>query len=225
MLNGLLAAKKRAESELSMNVVIICCFLRHLRAAPAIHLFDSEEFQSAARAKYITGIGLDSSENGFPPALFEELYKKAKGMGLRLTAHAGEEGAAANIRHSLDLLDCERIDHGIRLADDAELMNEVAHRRIMLTVCPLSNVRLRCVPNVAHLPLRQFLKLGVPFSINSDDPAYFGGFILDNYIAVQDAFQLSTRDWQQICLASIEGSWCSDDRKQQLRQRLGGVLS
>ena len=118
------------------------------------------------------GIGLDSSESGFPPELFQTLYAGAKSLGLKRTAHAGEEGPAKFIEDSLNLLGVERIDHGIRLAEDPQLLERVAKQGTMLSVCPISNVLLRCVSKVAELPIRKFLDAGVRFSINSDDPAY-----------------------------------------------------
>jgi len=118
----------------------------------------------------------------------------------------------------------ERIDHGIRLADDEALLQKVADQKILLTVCPLSNVRLRCVKSVSELPIRKFINAGVRFSINSDDPAYFGGYILDNYLAVQDAFDLSLADWKYIAVGSIEGSWCDAERKQALLNKVEECL-
>lgn len=165
----------------------------------------------------VAGIGLDSSEAPFPPELFEEIYSEAKGLGIRRTAHAGEEGPASFMRDSMDILDVGRIDHGIKLRDDVELLKRVAADRTLLTVCPWSNVLLRCVTSVAELPIREFLDAGVQFSINSDDPAYFGNhYILDNYCAVQDAFQLSVEEWEAICNAGIRGSWCSERRKEEM---------
>lgn len=142
-------------------------------------------------------------------------------LGLRRTAHAGEEGPAQYIKNALDDLDVERIDHGIRLAEDDELLKRVAAAGTLLTVCPMSNVLLRCVPQVAEVPIRKFIDAGVKFSINSDDPAYFGNnYILDNYVAVQDAFNLTVAEWKQICQNSIEGSWCQQARKDEMLLKL-----
>lgn len=217
---GLTAARERAEKELKMTTMLICCFVRHLPQSSALKLFDSSELQAAMAAGHIHGIGLDSSETPFPPELFKEVYAKAKTAGLRLTAHAGEEGPASNIATSLSVLGCERIDHGIRLAEDTKLMMKVARAGTMLSVCPLSNVRLQCVKSVEELPIAAFLKAGVKFSINSDDPAYFGGFILDNYCAVHEAFDLSAEQWESIAMAAINGSWCTAQRKSEMMQLL-----
>lgn len=217
---GLSAGRMRAESELNMSTMLICCYLRHLPQAAALELFDSSDMQEAIGTKKIHGVGLDSSETPFPPELFQDVFAKSKAAGLRLTAHAGEEGPASNIATSLSVLGVERIDHGIRLADDPKLMMKVARAGTMLSVCPLSNVRLRCVKSVKELPIPKFLETGVKFSINSDDPAYFGGFILDNYCAVHDAFDLSAEQWESIALAGINGSWCSSARKSEMLQLL-----
>lgn len=222
--NGLKAAQRRAESELKMSTQLICCFLRHLPLKSALDLYDAAEVRAAVAEGAITGIGLDSSETGFPPEMFTELYQMAKESGLRLTAHAGEEGPSRNVAEALSSLNCERIDHGIRLAEDPALMKQVAAKGTMLTVCPLSNVRLRCVSHVRDLPIRQFLDAGVKFSINSDDPSYFGGFILDNYVAIQEAFNLSIDEWEGICHAGIEGSWCSETKKKEMLSLLEKVV-
>jgi len=223
VMTGLTAARVRAEKELNMSTELICCFLRHLPVRSAIKLFDTEEVRAHFANGNITGIGLDSSESGFPPEPFQDLYHRAYAMGFRRTAHAGEEGPARNIESAISILKCERIDHGIRLRDDPELMRQVAQSRTMLTVCPLSNVRLKCVKSVKDLPIRKFLDAGVKFSINSDDPAYFSGFILDNYCAVQDAFDLDHAQWVEICRSSIEGSWCGAERKAAMHQMLRDV--
>lgn len=216
VLEGLKAACKRAEAELSMSTLLIPCILRHLPAADGLDVLRSKDFQDAVKNKQFVGIGLDSSENGFPPELFTEIYNEAQSLGLRVTAHAGEEGPAENVTKSLDLLKCERIDHGIRSAEEPELLVRLAREKILLTVCPLSNVSLRCVKDVSELPLRNFLDAGVRFSINSDDPEYLGGYILDSYKAVQKAFDLSMEEWIRICQNAIEGSWCSLQRKEEL---------
>ena len=128
------------------------------------------------------------------------------------------------IREAMRELDVERIDHGFRLAEDKELMREVAERRLLVTLCPLSNVRLRCVRKVEDLPVKTFLEAGVKFSINSDDPAYFGGYIQDNYCAVKEAFDLTIAQWEGIARAAIKGSWCDDKRKEAMCGKLEIVL-
>jgi adenosine deaminase len=226
VVSGFNAACKRAEKELGITSKLIMCFLRHLpvqesretmKAAVERGYFDGED-------KVISALGLDSSEVGFRPELFEEMYLEAEKRGIRRTAHAGEEGDPTYISGALDGLHAERIDHGIRLIEDPELMKRVIAENIMLTVCPLSNVCLQVVKHVRELPIKKFLEAGVKFSINSDDPAYFGGYILNNYCAVQDAFDLSVDDWKVIVQNSIQGSWCEQARKEELENMLDECL-
>ena len=226
ILSGFQAARKRAWAELEVSSELICCFLRHLPVPDSRETFGLEALQSALRRGDIAGIGLDSSEKDFPPELFKDIYQQAKTLGIKRTAHAGEEGPVSFIRSATDVLDVQRIDHGIRLADDPELLERIASRGLMLSVCPLSNVLLNCATSVAELPIRKFLDAGVSFSINSDDPAYFANhYILDNYCAVQEAFSLSVSEWERICGASIRGSWCDDSRKEELLGRLKDVIA
>jgi adenosine deaminase len=217
IMKGFDAARKRAEKELGITSLFICCFLRHLPAADSVALFDHPDLQASFANHQVVGIGLDSSELPYPPHLFEELFSKAKKLGIRRTAHAGEEGPAQYIRDGLDLLSIERIDHGLKLSTNEALMVEVARNKTLLSLCPVSNDLLQCVPDVGHVPVRKFLDAGVRFSINSDDPAYFGSnYILDNFCAVQDHFELSVAEWHTICRNAIEGSWCSEGRKEEL---------
>lgn len=222
VVNGFDRACKRAEKELGITSKLIMCFLRHLpvqesrvtmEEAVKGGYFDGEN-------RVITALGLDSSEVGFRPELFQEMYVEAEKMGVRRTAHAGEEGDPTYISGALDGLRAERIDHGIRLIEDRELMDRVVKEGIMLTVCPLSNVCLQVVQHVGQLPIRKFLEAGVKFSLNSDDPAYFGGYILKNYCAVQKSFDLSVDEWRVIVENSINGSWCAETRKDELRGML-----
>lgn len=206
VVEGLVAGQRRAEQEFGVSSELIMCFLRHLPAASADEAFANAEALGHFSNGTIAAIGLDSSEVGFPPEMFRSVYEKAEKAGLRRTAHAGEEGDATYISRALDICKVQRIDHGIRLVEDEELLQRVVQEQIMLTVCPLSNVQLRCVKSVADLPLRRFLDMGVKFSINSDDPAYFGGYILDNYCAVQEAFGLSFQEWRRIAEDAVQGS-------------------
>lgn len=225
VLSGFTAARERAKVDFGISSELICCFLRHLPVHESSATYDLHDVQASLKSGAVLGIGLDSSELGFEPSLFRDLYSKAKALGIRRTAHAGEEGPVSYIRDAVDVLDVERIDHGIRLADDPELLKRIADEGMLLSVCPLSNVLLRCVSAVAELPIRRFLDAGVQFSINSDDPAYFGGhYILDNYCAVQDAFDLNAREWRSICEAGIRGSWCDEGRKSELLAKLDRVL-
>ena len=213
---GLTAAQKRAEKDYGLTSKLILCFLRHLSETDADVTYQEAVSLGHFSDGTVAGIGLDSSEVGFPPEIFREIYTSAEAAGIRRTAHAGEEGDATYISKALEICKTERIDHGIRLVDDEILLKRVAKDKTLVTLCPLSNVRLRCVKKVADLPIRRFLDEGVRFSINSDDPAYFSGYILDNYCAVQAAFGLSLKDWKFIANGSIEGSWCDDERKKVL---------
>lgn len=222
VVNGFTAACQRAERELELSTKLILCFLRHLPVRDSIATYDQARLD--LESGRLSGIGLDSSEKGFPPGPWKEIYETAKAKGIRRTAHAGEEGPVEYIREALSELDVERIDHGIRLAEDTDLMREVVEQKVLVTMCPLSNVRLRCVKDVKELPIRTFLDNGVKFSINSDDPAYFGGYILDNYCAVQEAWSLTAREWEGITKAAMEGSWCDNSRKEHLLELLNETM-
>ena len=221
---GFSAARERAARELGVSTMLTCCFLRHLPVDDSVTLLQSDEVQASFTSGAVAGIGVDSSEVPFPPHKFKALYEHAQARGLRRTAHAGEEGPASYIAEAIDVLGVERIDHGIHLADDAALVRRVADLGLLLTVCPLSNVRLRCVPSITNLPLQTFLDAGVSFSLNSDDPAYFG-YIGECYCAVQEAFNLAVKDWESICRVSIEKSWCDQQRKDELLAELRTVTN
>jgi len=222
VVEGLTAACKRAEKELGISTLLVPCFLRHLPVQESMDMF--EEVKPRLLDDTLAGIGLDSSEKPFPPEMFEEIFKRAEEAGIRRTAHAGEEGPAENIRKALDLLKVQRVDHGRTLAEDVELMKEVADKQLLVTLCPLSNVQLKGVKKVEDLPIRTFLDNKVRFSINSDDPAYFGGFIQENYCRVQEAFDLKVEDWVWIAKGAIEGSWCGDERKEVLLREVENVV-
>lgn len=225
VLSGFASARNFAHAELGISSELICCFLRHLPVPQSLDTFRLDEVQNSLAAGTVIGIGLDSSETDFPPELFESVFRLARAKGFKRTAHAGEEGPAANIQKSLDILDVQRIDHGVRLVDDPSLLRRVAAQGTLLTVCPLSNVWLKGAPSVADLPIKHFLDSGVSFSINSDDPAYFGDhYILDNYCAVQEAFDLTVQDWTTICRASIRASWCSVQRQDEMITHLERVI-
>lgn len=214
VVQGFTAACKRAEAELGITTELIVCFLRHLPVASA-----EETYQKALpdlKSGVVAGIGLSSTEKGNPPKLFKSIYASAEAEGIRRTAHAGEEADVSYMQDAVESLHIQRADHGIKLVDDLEVMATYVRNKIMVTVCPLSNVRLRCIKDVSELPIRAYLNNRVRFSINSDDPAYFGGYILDNYCAIQEAFELSLEEWTTVIMASIDGSWCSEARKEQM---------
>ena len=225
VVNGLNKACQRAQSELNISTKLIMCLLRHLPSHDGIKTIES------AKPFYdqgiIHGLGLDSSEKPFPPELFIDCYKLIKDNHPHagLTAHAGEEADPSFITNSLDLLNVTRIDHGVQSQTDEELLKRLAMKKTMLTVCPLSNVKLQVVKDVKELPIKKFLEFGVPFSINSDDPAYFGGYILDNYLAVESRFQLTGEDWVTIAKNGVDGSWIDEERKRELHDEIDRVFN
>jgi adenosine deaminase len=217
---GLSAACKRAEKELRITTELIVCVLRHLPVYRA-----DTTFVKALAAGHITdgtlsGLGISSTEINKPPGLWKDVFHAAKGLGFKATAHAGEEGPPAYIEEALDVLKVSRIDHGRRLVEDPALMKRVADEGVMLTLCPISNIKLKGVNSITDMPIRTFLDEGVRFSLNSDDPAYFRGYILDNYCAVQETFDLSMKEWELIASNAINGSWCGLERKDVLTEAL-----
>ena len=222
VVNGFIRACRRAEEQLGLSTKLILCLLRHLPVPDSERMY--AEAEADLRSGLLAGLGLDSTEKDNPPSKWKAIYASAKGKGIKRTAHAGEEGPVDYIRSAIRDLDVERVDHGIRLADDQDLMHEAVRRRLLITMCPLSNVRLKCVKEVKELPIRAFLDAGIRFSINSDDPAYFGGYILDNYCAVQEAFELTREEWEGIGRAAIAGSWCNEDRKTTMLRKLEDVV-
>jgi adenine deaminase len=180
VIDGLTRARADAERQFGMTSALILCFLRHLDEAEAQRTLDEA---LPWRDRFI-GVGLDSSEKGHPPSKFERVFARARGQRLHAVAHAGEEGPAEYVRQALDLLKVERIDHGNRALDDAGLTARIAREQIPLTVCPLSNLRLCVVPDLKDHPLRRMLQAGLMATINSDDPAYFGGYMNENLAAL-----------------------------------------
>ncbi|GAD99223.1 adenosine deaminase [Paecilomyces variotii No. 5] len=219
VVDGFSAACRRAEKEFGMTTKLILCFVKHLPVDNAHRVYNQALESGHFEAGIVHGIGCSSSEVGPPKDMFREIYSSAKLKGIQLTAHAGEEGDPSYISAALEI-GSQRIDHGRRLIEDPQLLEYVVKEEIMLTLCPVSNVRLRGVEKIEEVPIRQFLDAGVRFSINSDDPAYFGGFILHNYCAVEDAFGLSIQEWRTIAENSVRGSWIHEERKLELLQRI-----
>ena len=199
VVDGITRALRAGESEMGITWRLIMCFLRHLPQAAALETWAA----ATPHLDDIAGIGLDSSEAGFPPELFAEVYALARAAGLRLVAHAGEEGPADNIAASLDLLNVERIDHGVAATTDPELIQRLVRDRIPLTMCPLSNERLQVTPDLGEHPLKALLDAGVLVTVNSDDPAYFGGYLADNYVAIAQALGLSRDDLRRLAENSL----------------------
>ncbi|WP_440589818.1 adenosine deaminase [Pseudarthrobacter phenanthrenivorans] len=215
---GVASVLATSEEEYGISTILIAAFLRDLPEDSALEVLGRLLAMNAP----IGAIGLDSAEVGNPPSKFERLYAKAREAGLRLTAHAGEEGPASYITEALDILDVERIDHGIRCMDDPDLVERLVDARIPLTVCPLSNVRLRAVDTLADHPLPAMLAAGLNVSVNSDDPAYFGGYVDDNFAQLTATFDLSDFDKARLAANSIHSSFASEERKAELLAELNG---
>lgn len=199
VINGIHRALVDAEHAWGMTSGLIMCFLRHLPEADA---FATLEQALPYRGKII-GIGLDSSERGHPPENFAHIFAACRGLGLRLVAHAGEEGPAAYIETALDLLKVERIDHGVRCLEDPQLTARLVRDQVPLTVCPLSNVKLRVFDQLENHNLGELLDAGLLVTINSDDPAYFGGYLNDNFLATFDALPLAVHHAHQLARNSF----------------------
>ena len=209
VMKGITRALAQAERELGVTSRLILCFLRHLPADDALRtLQEALPYKSA-----IHGVGLDSSEVGHPPSKFTEVFRKAREAGFRAVAHAGEEGPPAYIWEALDLLHVERIDHGVRCEGDDELCRRLVAERIPLTVCPLSNVKLAVFQRMEQHNLKRLLDRGLRVTVNSDDPAYFGGYVVDNFVAAQRALGLTYEDIATLARNSFASSFLPERDK------------
>ena len=209
VLLGLRRALKEAEREFGLTSRLILCFLRHLNAADAMRTLED----ALPYKEFITAVGLDSSEAGHPPSKFAAVFDRARREGLLAVAHAGEEGPPAYIYEALDILQVQRIDHGVRCEEDPALVRRLVHERMPLTVCPLSNVRLNVFAAIEAHNLKRLLDRGVCVTVNSDDPAYFGGYVLENYLAVQRGLGLSYADLALLAHNSFEASFLGPNDK------------
>jgi adenine deaminase len=221
VVDGIAAALRRAERELGITGGLIACLLRHLGPAAAESTVDS----ILRRDDVIIGLGLDSSERGYPPEPFAALFERARAHGLRAVAHAGEEGPAAYVWGALDALKVERIDHGIRALDDPVLTRRLAATQVPLTVCPLSNLALRVVEDLEHHPLRRLLDAHVAATVNSDDPSYFGGYLTDNLVRVTSALGLETSEVAALLRNAIAASFAGPARKAALLDELEAAVA
>jgi adenine deaminase len=207
VMQGLSRACVQAREQLGLSSALILCFLRHLDEASA---FETLEAALPHREHFI-GVGLDSGERGNPPEKFTRVFAKVRSLGLRVVAHAGEEGPAAYIESALDVLKAERIDHGVRCVESASLVQRLAATRMPLTVCPLSNTKLRVFDRMEDHNLPALLAQGLCVTVNSDDPAYFGGYVNDNYLALFDAHpSMGVAQAKQLALNSFEASFVDD---------------
>jgi len=216
VIKGISRALKDGQNELGISSRLIMCFLRHLDEESAMKML-------ATALKYkdlITAVGLDSSEVGHPPSKFQRVFERARQKGFLTVAHAGEEGPAEYIWEALNLLKVSRVDHGNHSLDDEKLVQELVKRKMPLTVCPLSNLKLKVVENLKKHPLRTMLQKGLLVTINSDDPAYFGGYINENYLAISKALNLSKDEIVRLAKNSFNASFLSEGIKKQMIEKV-----
>lgn len=216
VIEGLGRALDRSAERHGISTKLIMCFLRDQSAESALETLEA----AAPHLHRIVGVGLDSAEVGHPPAKFREVYEAAAALGLRRVAHAGEEGPPAYITEALDVLGVERIDHGLRSMEDPELVERLVRERIPLTLCPLSNVRLRAIDVLEEHPLARMMDAGLLCTINSDDPAYFGGYVDDTFHAVREALAIDQERLRELARNSFEASFLDGSAEDEaLRER------
>ncbi len=221
VINGITQALEKGQQELGISSQLIMCFLRHLSEADAMHTLQ----QALPYKDKIVGVGLDSSEQGHPPEKFQQVFRQAREAGFIAVAHAGKEGPALNIRNAIDLLGVQRVDHGVRCVEDAALVQELKQTRMPLTVCPLSNLKLKVFTEMEQHNIVDLLRQGLCVTINSDDPAYFGGYMTDNFMAVADAHPMSHQELAQFTLNAIEASFISAEDKARMSAKVHEVLA
>ena len=209
VMEGLNAALREAREQTGISCRLILCFLRHLSAQDAMRTLE----EALPWLDSIAGVGLDSSEAGHPPSKFSAVFARARGLGLAAVAHAGEEGPPAYILEALDLLHVRRIDHGVRCAEDPALVARLARERVPLTVCPLSNVRLRVFDRIGDHNIGMLLEQGLCVTVNSDDPAYFGGYLQENFLGCARELALSADEILTLVKNGFTASWLSDEQK------------
>lgn len=220
VIRGLASACAEAEARHGLSAALILCFLRHLSEREA---FETLEAALPLRQHFI-GVGLDSSELGHPPEKFARVFARCRELGFHIVAHAGEEGPPAYIWQALDVLKVERIDHGVQAVHDAALMQRLATERIPLTVCPLSNQKLQVFPNLADHNLKRLLDAGLAATVNSDDPAYFGGYVNDNFRAVFEATGMGAAHAWQLAANSFDASFADAGAKRRWHEQLAGCF-
>lgn len=209
LIDGLWSALSRSERDFGISTKLIMCFLRDLPQRSAMETLDL----ALPYQERIVGVGLDSAEAGNPPPKFQLVFERARAYGFLAVAHAGEEGPPSYVRQALDDLKVVRIDHGVRAMEDPDLVERLRRTRVPLTVCPLSNVRLGVVPALHEHPLKKMLEAGLLATVNSDDPAYFGGYVGENYSETAAALRLSDAEVVQLAKNSFEASFIDDATK------------
>jgi adenine deaminase len=219
--NGIYSAMVDAKKNLDISTRLILCFLRHLDASSAMKTLE----EAIPFRDRIIAVGLDSSEMDNPPEKFKEVFERARQLGFLTVAHAGEEGPASYVRGALEHLCVDRIDHGNRSIEDPGLITELVDKRIAMTICPLSNLKLKVVKKMEDHPLHKLLKMGLAVTVNSDDPAYFGGYINENYRAVYKALNLTKDDIVQLAQNSFEAAFITDEEKKNFIGRLTSYVS
>jgi adenosine deaminase len=215
VVDGICGALQDGETRLGITYRLIMCFLRHLSADAAMHTLESSLMYKGR----IHAVGLDSAEVGHPPAKFAKVFDRARQEGYLTVAHAGEEGPPEYIWQALDLLKVERIDHGVRCLEDPKLVERLVAERIPLTVCPLSNIKLRVFDSLEDHNLKRLLDAGICATVNSDDPAYFGGYIGENFLRVQQALDLSAEDILSVAKNAFSASFlCADEKRRYIAE-------
>jgi len=221
VVGGIRRALARAERELGISSRLIMCFVRDLSPASALPVLE----MALPHRDVIVGVGLDSAEQGHPPRDFEGVFAAARAAGFLTVAHAGEEGPASYVREALDLLHVVRVDHGVHAVDDPTLVERLAREHVALTMCPLSNLKLKVTLNLADHPLKRLLDAGVRVTVNSDDPAYFGGYLTANYAAAQSALGLTRRDLVALARNSLLAALLPEARRQALLAELDAYVA
>ncbi len=216
VIEGIWSGLAEGEGLYDVSTRLILCFLRDRDVAEA----ERTLAEALAYKDRLAGVGLDSAERGHPPGAFAGVFARARAAGLAAVAHAGEEGPAAYVREALDELHVRRVDHGVSVVDDPELVERLRRERVPLTMCPLSNVKLGVVPRMEEHPLKRLLDAGLVVTVNSDDPAYFGGYVVDNLVAAQEALGLRRRDLVRLARNSFEAALLDGPER---RRRLAEV--
>jgi adenosine deaminase len=221
VINGIRRALEDGLDRLGISSCLIMCFLRHLSAGQAMQTLE----QALPHKEDIAAVGLDSSEAGYPPSLFQGVFERAQEEGFLAVAHAGEEGPPEYVWQALDLLGACRIDHGIRCSEDPDLVKRLKERQIPLTVCPLSNIKLRVFDRMADHNILSLLDAGLKVTVNSDDPAFFGGYIHENFLALYTELQLNRNQAARLAENSLDASFASPKRKRDMTAQLEQYLS
>jgi len=219
-LDGIYRALEEGEERLGITFKLIMCFLRHLDEQSAFATLET----ALSHKRRIAGVGLDSSEMGNPPSKFQNVFKRAREEGFLVVAHAGEEGPPEYVWEAIELLRVDRVDHGNRSLEDEKLVQELITRNLALTVCPLSNLKLRGVDRMENHPLKAMMEKGLFVTINSDDPAYFDGYVNENYIAVQEALDLGKERLIELARNSFKASFLDDAGKEAYLEKIDAYV-